>query len=202
MGRRRSISRATDIENFKLKHLTRRVEMLTEKQKSEIETKVIEWTLKATEKLGRDFPLASVVYDLTGVVAGAVIKYPGGEFVIRINQQIAEHNWEAYLKRTIPHEVAHIIAWIIDPLRGKGHGSTWKRVMSEIFGLSTSRCHQYDISMVRSRGYSGITYKCNCSEHVVSNRKHNNIQKKGMKYICKRCKTVLVFSHWVVFIVE
>jgi hypothetical protein len=69
---------------------------------------------------------------------------------------------EHYLKQTITHECAHLIAY---NLYGSGispHGVEWKGVMADL-GVPALRCHEYDISNVQhkqKRNYKGYCKVC------------------------------------------
>lgn len=54
-----------------------------------------------------------------------------------------EHTQEM-ISQVIPHELAHIVAWIV--FKDNGHGTGWKSVMSTL-DIPADRCH----SMVNSR---------------------------------------------------
>jgi SprT protein len=47
-------------------------------------------------------------------------------------------NTEYFKKNTIPHELAHIIAWRL--YNDKGHGPDWKNVAFMLYG-DNNRCH-------------------------------------------------------------
>src|SRR3989338_257303 len=64
--------------------------------------------------------------------------------VIRFNRRLFERNTADFLRHTIPHEVSHLLAY---RLHGRGiapHGDEWAAIMREVFGLTPTRCHQYD----------------------------------------------------------
>lgn len=122
------------------------------------------------------FPIPTVNFGLKGVVAGQAIVNTN---TLRFNLILAELNQTDFLAQTVPHEVAHLIAWAV--YRDGGHGPGWKSIMSAL-SLPAKRCHSYDTSHARPN-----LYHCACSEHVLSNRLHAAIQ-RGQSRHCLRCK--------------
>ena len=100
----------------------------------------------------------------------------------RINREMAQREGDALINRTVPHEIAHLIAWKI--CKDKGHGEGWKKVM-RLLGLEPIRCHTFQVP--------GKNYLCACSSHSFSTRRHNSAQ-RGAVYFCKKCKKNLVWE--------
>ena len=71
--------------------------------------------------------------------------------LIRLNLTFLVENEAEFLKQTVPHEVAHLVAhYVYDskPMNGKKvrpHGKEWKEVM-EVLGLEPKVTHSYDIA--------------------------------------------------------
>lgn len=52
-----------------------------------------------------------------------------------------ERNIKDFCEDTIPHELAHFIAWRV--YKDKGHGKAWKWVAHTLYG-NPQRCHNYE----------------------------------------------------------
>ena len=147
-----------------------------------------EWIDLANKDLGLNIPYPTVSFKLKGRCAGQARPMSNE---LRFNAVLLEENGNAFLKRTVPHEVAHIVA------RNKygrvqSHGVEWKSVM-RFFGLEPTRCHTYDTSnssVSRKRMEREFLYKCACQTFKLTKTRHRRAL-KGAQYICKNCKTVL-----------
>ena len=150
--------------------------MVTQALKNRVEEKIAECLCKAEEVFrDRTFPMIPVRYDLRGVVAGQFCHRPAGDY-FRLNETLLKENTDEYIdERTVPHEVAHYIVRKVFP-GARSHGRRWQDVMSKIFGLDSSRCHNYDVT--RSRVGKVYVWNCGCTDHQFGARKHNNIARK------------------------
>ena len=134
-------------------------------------------------------PQTDIRFDLRGKSAGqARIPYRGRP-VIRYNPQLLWENGERFLSRTVPHEVAHIIAQRLYGARIRPHGKEWQAVML-LFGADPSRCHDYDISHVTTRRLTHYAYHCACREHALTSIRHKRIL-AGQTYYCNVCRRTL-----------
>lgn len=148
--------------------------------------------LKAEHFFKRSFPRPAILLNLRGNNAGTATPQKN---LLRFNQQLLQENHQHFLNQTVPHEVAHLIAYFLFGLSIKPHGKEWQHIMTAVYQLPPKRCHQYAIIKKKQQCY---IYRCNCSNinHPLTIRRHNFIQ-KGYKYICKRCKATLVFTDQV-----
>ena len=89
----------------------------------------------------RQSTLPKITFDLKGQIAGRA--YYKGDWKIRYNLIYSQKFFPQFLKETVPHEVAHLLEYLI---YGKtGHKQHWKMIMRD-FGISNaSRCHRYHI---------------------------------------------------------
>lgn len=111
---------------------------------------------------------------------------------IELNVQLLLENTEDFFKRTIPHEVAHIIQYMVYPYAKQGHGPEWREIM-DFLGVDSTRCHSYDVSaLVVKRNTTKFTYGCSCEGKVfnISKLIHNKIQSGAGRH-CLKCKTVV-----------
>lgn len=107
-----------------------------------------------------------VIYlDLKGLVAG---KAWYKEWCIQYNTTLAYTDIETFLERTVPHEVAHMIDYLLG--YRSHHGEPWKRIMRMLGASDTSRCHKYDMSEA-IKDTNRSVFHCNCSNHFLTPRK-------------------------------
>ena len=88
---------------------------------------------------------------------------------------------------TFGHELAHILANVIKD-KSCGHNYYWKYWHRELGG-NAKVTHNYDVEHLRAKGKK-FEYKCNCSTHKISTRRHNRIL-KGASYSCRNCKSTI-----------
>jgi len=149
------------------------------------------WYSIAVEKLKipqREIPCE---FTLGGKTAG--MAYFGIETKINYNSIIAEENFLDFMKRTVPHEVAHIVAFIYFH-ENCGHGDKWKFIMEKIFECEDfSRTHNYDISEILNKK-ENFEYICGCGiSHPISKLLHKKMQ-KGQIRRCTKCHGKLFWS--------
>jgi SprT protein len=146
-----------------------------------VNAKVSECLAKAELKYGKSFPFPTVRYTLTGVVAGRAYYY---QHKIDLNATLLAENQQDFINRTVPHEVAHLIAYRVYGDKIRPHGKEWASVM-QTFGLEASRCHSYDVT--RSRRGKSYTYKCKCKTHQLSSIRHKRVCQGLAQYVCNKC---------------
>jgi SprT protein len=150
--------------------------MLTEKVKA----KVKEIYDKAEKTFGREFVFPTITFDLEGTRAGeAHYKHN----LIKFNYRLLSENFDAFMKETCAHEVAHLLVRTLYSNTKKHHGPEFFAVGQRL-GYNLSTHHTFDTSSVRKRG--AHKYYCKCREHIVSTTLHNKIE-NGSKRTCKKC---------------
>ena len=183
---------------------------------TELQTEAINktnyWINFANKKYNLDIEVPLVTFNLRGRTAGkAITKFDmlalETEANIRYNPVLLEENGEAFLKRTVPHEVAHIIVrnryWGSHTKghtfhnRPKPHGWEWQGIMED-FGLDPKVCHNYNTTNSRVQGKRKLskdyTYKCACRTHKITIIRHRRMVQRGTTYFCKKCKAPLVLA--------
>ena len=143
----------------------------------------------ASQRLGVKTPDPQIRFDPRGRVAGQVRFGSRGPWVIRYNAALMLANAEDFLSTTVPHEVAHLVAYAQYGLRIRPHGPEWRSVM-HFYGVAPERCHRYDLSDVSGRTLRQFDYHCSCRDHRLSSIRHNRVL-SGRDYICRRCATPL-----------
>ena len=111
---------------------------------------------------------------------------------LRFNLQLYLANQEDFLRQTVPHEVAHMVAHQLFGPRIQPHGEEWQLIMRGVYELPPHRCHSYE---VERRKVNRFIYRCSCvdGEFPFSAQRHALVA-KGRRYYCRRCKVTLTFS--------
>lgn len=130
-----------------------------------------------------------VSLQLRGQKAG--VAYPR-ENLLRFNARLYEENREDFLRQTVAHEVAHLVAFQLFGMGIRPHGEEWQRIMQEVYGLPAKRCHDYAVQRRRATHY---LYRCQCpdGEFPFTAQRHSLVL-RGRRYLCRRCRAVLEFS--------
>ncbi len=143
------------------------------------------WVERAANLTGRRFALPHIRFDLRGQAAGQYRGHPRP--CIRYNLELARHQFDAFLRRTPGHEVAHYIIHQMHPRRRiRPHGPEWRKLM-ESLGLDPSRCHEFDTGMVPTRRQRRFPYHCGCRTHELSATRHNRMRRGQAEYHCASC---------------
>jgi SprT protein len=148
-------------------------------------------------KWNRDFPMPTIDYfSLKGRVAG---RADSGANKIYLNYTLLCRNWEDFQRRTIPHEVCHLVAnrlWA----RPQPHGPEWQGLMVYL-GYPCTPCHTYDLTAVfAEKNVTTYKYKCMCRKgnkidgapitYALTEKQHNGIKNGGFLR-CKKCHAKL-----------
>ena len=151
----------------------------------EVNQKVKECIAKAEARFGRTFKYPTIDYKLRGVAAGRAYYYGNH---IKLNPVLLHENRETFIKQTVPHEVAHLIAFQVYGSRIRPHGKEWASVMN-LFGCPANRCHSYDVTPAHTRKTYEV--KCGCKTHSVTSIRYNRMVKGISSYKCVYCKQTL-----------
>jgi SprT protein len=137
----------------------------------------------------RSFPRPRVSLRLRGQKAGVAHLT---ENLLRFNPQLYRDNREDFLRQTVAHEVAHLIAHQLFGLGIKPHGEEWQLIMRGVFELPPDRCHTYEVARRKATRY---LYRCQCPEqHFPFSAQRHALVAKGRRYFCRRCRATLVFT--------
>lgn len=143
---------------------------------------------------GLPVPRVDIRFDLRGQAAGQARLPLRGRPIIRYNPQLLLENGERFLRRTVPHETAHVVAYQRHGPRIRPHGEEWKSVMA-LLGADARRCHDYDTGTARVRRLTRHAYHCDCREHALTSIRHNRIR-AGQRYLCRVCGKELRAGAW------
>jgi SprT protein len=108
---------------------------------------------------------------------------------VKFNPVLYLQNKAVFIEQVVAHEIAHLITYQLYG-RVKPHGKEWQQIMTQVFHLPAHTTHDLDISQVQGKLF---TYQCDCMQHQLTIRRHNNIA-KGTRYLCKKCKKPLKYS--------
>lgn len=113
------------------------------------------------------------------------------DWKVSYNEVIAQTNGLDKFDNTVIHEVAHLVVKKLYPL-AKPHGWEFKQVMRTLGG-SGERCHNYDVSAVKTTLARNYVWACGCQKHNVTSRKHTNMMRRPGSYRCKKCGVAVKF---------
>ena len=146
---------------------------------------------QAGDIFNRSFPAVKVLFDLSGRAAG-IYRVRQDVREIRYNPWIFSKFFDDNLANTVPHEVAHYVAdRVYGQARIRPHGREWKGIMLA-FGAEPVRTCDYDLSGIPGRNFRTFAYRCQCSDHAFTSRRHNQVVKYCKTYFCRKCRTEVV----------
>ena len=143
---------------------------------NEIKERLATLNRAALEWFDYNEELPRLTWDLKGTVGGQAYL---NQNMIRINMEALEKYKDHYIKQTIGHEFAHLVAY--NALGHGGHGRSWSRVMHK-FNLFPDRCHNYDLTPARIVKKQYI-YECDrCGEQFPFTAIRHNKMKRNKSY--------------------
>jgi SprT protein len=155
-----------------------------------VENRVLDLMAEAEQRYNlNEIRFPKILFNLKGKCGGQFVSGgPKDRWDLRINMEALTKYTDHYVKETIGHEVAHLVAKAV--FGARHHDYLWKRVMRD-YGLAPTRCHTYDLTPARR--VEKFEYKCGCltRTHKVGKKVHNKIQ-MGMRYTCSKCRCKLV----------
>ncbi len=166
------------------------IQMSDNPLQQQVEARTQQLLATARQHFQQDPGQVVIRFDLTGKAAGMAMFPSRGTPVIRYNALLLTENRDDFLRRTVPHEVAHVVARRLFGRKIRPHGAEWRQVM-QLFGAEASRCHNYDVTRSARRTLKRYAYRCDCRTHQLSSIRHNRV-KRGQTYHCLACKQPLV----------
>jgi SprT protein len=109
---------------------------------------------------------------------------------IELSEQLFLNNNKEFSAYTIPHEVCHIVAWILFPNAKQHHGPEFRSLMRKL-GCSEKTQVNYDISSLKLELFK---YSCGCRGKIfnITPAIHKKMQ-NGEKRYCNTCKERAIF---------
>ncbi|WP_434358533.1 SprT family zinc-dependent metalloprotease [Parasalinivibrio latis] len=138
----------------------------------------------ARKAFNKEFPIPEILFNQRGKAAGCARLQT---WQLRFNPVLLRENTQAFLDEVVPHEVAHLITYACYG-RVKPHGREWQGIMYSVFGLEPKTTHSFDVASVKGKTF---LYRCQCSEHELTVRRHNRIQRDQATYLCRKCHSPL-----------
>ncbi len=152
-----------------------------------VEQRVEQCYWLAEQYFARRFARPQISFALRGRAAGVAHL---GRNLLRFNQQLYQENRADFLRQTVAHEVAHLIAYALYGSRIRPHGVQWQSIMQQVFELPAQRCHNYQLAAVKKTFYD---YQCQCRLHELGVRRHRRVE-RGHSYVCRTCRQTLRFT--------
>lgn len=154
----------------------------------QLESRVEACFQQAEDFFKRRFKRPQVSLKLRGQKAGVAHLH---ENLLRFNLQLYRENREDFLRQTVAHEVAHLVAHQLFGDSIQPHGEEWQLIMRGVYELPPNRCHTYEI---QRRGGTRYIYRCPCTSEFPFTAQRHGLVRKGRRYLCRRCRQTLVFS--------
>ena len=171
--------------------------------KQRVQEKINEGIALAEKMYGIKIKQPHVVYNKRGTTAGTA-NYR--TWTIDLNAGLLNEHTDAFIARTVPHELAHLITDQMYPeshkqelvWTGKGykrtkrevHGANWQSVMQVLGVADSTRCHSYDVSNVKiHKTTTRYEAQCTCCNKAITvgPKVHAKLL-KGAEYGHKGCR--------------
>lgn len=134
---------------------------------------------------GRQLPEVRIDFSQRGRSAGQMRIDAKGTLEIRYNLGMAAAQPEEFLCEVPPHEVAHLVTWLLHGRKARPHGAEWQSVMHHLGIENPRRCHDFQLNGT-VRQQRRWAYRCDCREHALSTTRHHRAQ-QGTQYHCTSC---------------
>lgn len=182
----------------------------------EVKDRVIARIKDGVDKANKFYPkhtfkMPTIKFTKRGTTAGTAT---GGHWEVNFNPVLLMENQDDFISRTVPHELAHLIDYRVNPQnheqqvvwtsrgyrRSKRdvHGADFKFIMSAVLGADNStRCHEYDVSRARVKKKASFQYRCTCgcgtTTSLGSKRHHKEQNRPGSYWLRGHGKAKLEF---------
>lgn len=108
---------------------------------------------------------------------------------IDINPVLLNENIEYVINQTVPHEVAHVVAYSVYSNVISSHGVEWISIM-KLFGCEPDRCHKLNVSAINQiRNRKKYNAECICGELLEISSNQATRMKNGKIYRHIDCGT-------------
>lgn len=171
-----------------------RIEQLNEQDLQSLAVACCETYIRTcAEHFGINAPHADILFNLRGRSAGQLRFNKTGrqrDFCLRFNGSLLDQNRSDFFNEVIPHEVAHLFAYIVYGTKIKPHGKEWRDIMATVFGLAGRVTHNFDVPPQTRKLFN---YACGCEgkAHELTAIRHNRVRQNKANYRCRVCAEVL-----------
>lgn len=155
-----------------------KVEDTAESRLGLFEIEVIKKLVEARNIYGLDIDVCRKVdirFDLKGMCAGRagyVTKNGVRQYYLRFNIEAIEKDFDMMVKQTIPHEIAHLVAYMVPSLKAKSHNKAWCRIDARLGGTG-DRTH--DLKLTRARKTKKYIYDMGEFDLHLSSIRHKRV---------------------------
>jgi SprT protein len=122
----------------------------------------------------------NITYDLKGKTAGRASQRNIIQLGLEFNKEAIASNYDDMVKNTIPHEIAHLIAFVRPEFGAKGHNKVWKKICI-ILGGNGERCCSYGLTSTKN--VRKFLYEVNGNEYTLGLTRHKRML-QGVVYVC------------------
>lgn len=168
------------------------VKPISEHQQQEVISITHDYIARAATITASHLPVIDIKFDLKGRAAGMFCIRAGRKW-IRYNPYLFSKYYTDNLAQTVPHEVAH---YAIEHIYGhrvvRPHGQEWRSLMHAMGVAHAARTCDYDLAGIPVRKQNLHAYSCSCQQHQLTRRRHNKIEKEGVRYYCRLCQQLLI----------
>lgn len=166
-------------------------QILTTAQQAQVELATQNCLHQAAAHYQRPFPPIELRFDLIGSTAG-MYRVRGVTRLIRYNPHLFTRYFSDSLAVTVPHEVAHYVTDLLYGLATiRPHGPQWKEVM-KLFSADDRATCRYDLADIPHRRQRRFAYSCGCQSHLLSTRRHRQLDGGKVRLACRRCGKQLI----------
>ncbi|WP_233268946.1 SprT family zinc-dependent metalloprotease [Paraglaciecola sp. L1A13] len=155
-----------------------------EDMQSNIAARVNACVTHANMQLAINLAQPNISFNQRGKIAGCARLQTNS---LKFNPVLLVDNYAAFMSEVVPHEVCHLLAYNLYG-RVKPHGKEWRRLMSQLFGLTGQTYHKMDVTKVSGKTFP---YVCECGQIELSIRRHNKVLRQQQRYICRQCSEIL-----------
>lgn len=111
---------------------------------------------------------------------------------VKINPYLLAQHEEIMLTNTIPHEIAHLVIFMLYPGESRSHDAEWAAVARSLGLDNPTPFHLLDISNTPSEANRHL-YSCSCQTHWLSTARHNLWNRNNKALICNGCNGHLTY---------
>ncbi len=155
---------------------------------------VHECLARAESLYGVDFGRVTILFDIRGSKAAEAGYRPhpelGRTYFMRFNRAALDADWESMTESTIPHEVAHLVAYADPTLRAHDHNWKWRNIAITLGDAERGKVyHTIDLPPARRPRPRHLYQNAAGSRIVVAARDHLAIQSRARRLECvqNRC---------------